>query len=189
MRSLPLRLAAALTAATLLAACGGGSDDSDADNGTDEPTTSVEAASGETASTDDFSFTAPEGWNDVTDDIPGFDPEIAYAAQSSDSDFNDNVNVVREPNAFDGTAEEYADANVDALSQGGYDEPRKIGTFDDWVVVAAGADQNGVTYVVNQYYTVVDDQGWVVTFSFAGDTPEDERSELADSVMQTWAWA
>ncbi len=186
MTSLSLRVAAAAAAATLLVACGGSDSEPEKDS---ETTSSAPAASGEQVSTDDFSFTAPEGWEDVTEQMAGFNAEAAWADPDAGDEFATNVNVIREPNEFDGTAEEYADANIQALEGAGYDSPSKEGSFGDWVVVTAGAEQNGTKYLVNQYYTVVDGQGWVVTFSFPDGTSDAERTELSESVMQTWQWA
>lgn len=192
-----LRIAAAAAATMLLVACGGGDSDSESDSGSGSTDTasSAEAASGEEVSTEDFSFTAPEGWEDAAESVPETIPvDVAYAEVPEEgSTFATNVNVVEEPSAFEGNSDEYADANIQALEGAGYASISKEGTFEvadsEFVVVTAQAEQSGTTQLTNQYYTVNDDRAWVVTFSFGEDATENERTELAESVMQTWAWA
>lgn len=182
MTSRSLRaMAAAVTASVVLVACGGSDD-----GGTDS---SAEPAGGSEAQSSDFSFTAPDGWEDVTEQMGGFNAEAAWADPEPEGDFATNLNVIREPNGFDGDTAEYVEANLRSLEAAGFDDLTEAGTFGDFEVVTAGAEQNGVSYLVNQYYAARDGDGWVVTFSFPEGTSDDERTALAESVMQTWEWS
>lgn len=199
---LSTRLVLAVATATLLVGCGGSDSDSDADQ--DSPSaeasssasadssaeTSAEPASGDEVSTDDFSFTAPEGWEDATgqNQAAGITPEVQYVDGDPEG-FATNLNVVREPNGFEGTSDEYADANIQAITSGGYQSVEKQGTFGDFVAVTAAGNQNGTTFLLRQYYAARDGEGWVVTFTYPDDTSEADQVELAESVMQTWKWA
>lgn len=200
MKSLSTRLVLAVATATLLVGCGGSDSDSDsegsdpassssasADSSTE---TSAEAASGEEVSTDDFSFTAPEGWEDATgqNQAGGISPEVQYV-EGDPQGFATNLNVVREPNGFEGSSEEYADANIQAITSGGYESVEKQGTFGDFVAVSAAGNQNGTAFLLRQYYAARDGEGWVMTFTYPEGTSEADQVELAESVMQTWKWA
>lgn len=197
VKSLSTRLVLAVATATLLVGCGGSDSDSDgsdpssssasADSSTE---TSAEPASGEEVSTDDFSFTAPEGWKDATGQnaAAGITPEAQYV-EGDPQGFATNLNVVREPNGFEGSSEQYAEANIEAITSGGYESVEKQGTFGDFVVVSAAGNQNGTAFLLRQYYAARDGQGWVVTFTYPEGTSEADQTELAESVMQTWKWA
>ncbi|GAA2082003.1 hypothetical protein GCM10009821_23450 [Aeromicrobium halocynthiae] len=190
MTSRSLRAMTAAVAASLVLVACGGSDDTESGNGNGNgASSSVEPASGGQTQTDEFTFTAPDGWEDVVDQMDGFDPEAAWADPEPEGDFATNLNVIREPNGFDGDTEEYVEANLRSLEAAGFADLTEAGTFGDFAVVTAGAEQNGVSYLVNQYYAARDGNGWVVTFSFPEGTSDAERTELAESVMQTWEWA
>lgn len=190
MTSRSLRAMTAAVAASLVLVACGASDDTGSGNGNGNgASSSVEPATGSEAQASDFSFTAPDGWEDVTEQMDGFDPEAAWADPEPEGDFATNVNVIREPNGFDGDTDEYVEANLRSLEAAGFADLTEAGTFGEFEVVTAGAEQNGVSYLVNQYYAARDGDGWVVTFSFPEGTSEEERTELAESVMQTWEWA
>jgi hypothetical protein len=113
-------LPALLSAALLAGACG--DDDTRArtdreEAGTPEPTTSPEprtqAQDGELVRGTGYSFTAPDGWRDVSQRFEGSAVRIdsAYAAPTATDGFATNVNVIREtpqnlePRAFDEVVE------------------------------------------------------------------------------------
>lgn len=191
MTSRSLRAMTAAVAASLVLVACGGSDDAETSNGGNGNggSSSVEPASGGQTITSAFTFTAPDGWEDVVDQMGGFNPEAAWADPEPEGDFATNLNVIREPNGFDGDTDEYVEANLRSLEAAGFADLTEAGSFGDFRVVTAGAEQNGVSYLVNQYYAARDGEGYVVTFSFPEGTSDTERTELAESVMQTWEWS
>jgi hypothetical protein len=55
--------------------------------------------------------------------------------------------------------------------------------------ISATMASDGVSYAVDQYYVSHDDQTYIVTFSFSETVPLEERQQIAESVLVTWAWA
>ncbi len=189
-------LVAALSTVLVLGACGGGDDDSgsaEKKSASSSATLDAEPAAGEKARSEAFSFTAPEGWTDVTDQVPGFSPVVAYADTQTTGAFATNVNVVEEPNVGDRDAEELADASTQQLEASGFTDLTPGDTVQvdggDAAIISASTDQGGTSYRTRQYFLVHDERGWVVTFSYPSDTSEDDQQELAESVMATWAWS
>ena len=166
---------------------------SDSSSSAAQSAPAVEPATGEKAETDAFSFTAPEGWRDVTDQIPGYDPEIAYAATEAQDGFTTNVNVLPEPAFQSRSVDEVVPATVKQLETMGFKDVQEQDRFtvagEEAGVISAEASQNAVTYRTRQYFLAKDDKGWVVTFSFPASTTPDAQAELAESVMTTWTWS
>jgi hypothetical protein len=172
---------------------GSGSEGSSSSSSASPSAPAVDPATGEKAETDAFSFNAPEGWRDVTDQIPGYDPEIAYAAAQAQDGFTTNVNVLPEPAFQSRSLDEVLPATVKQLETMGFKDVQEQDRFtvagDEAGVISAEASQNSVTYRTRQYFLAKDDKGWVVTFSFPASTTPDAQAELAESVMTTWSWS
>ncbi|WP_019144336.1 hypothetical protein [Aeromicrobium massiliense] len=191
-----------VAALAVLTACSGDDgDDKGAGSGSESSSSSsaspsapaVDPATGEKAETDAFSFNAPEGWRDVTDQIPGYDPEVAYAATQAQDGFTTNVNVLPEPAFESRSMDEVVPATAKQLENMGFKQVQELEPFtvegEEAGVISAEASQNAVTYRTRQYFLANDDKGWVVTFSFPASATPDAQAELAESVMSTWSWS
>ncbi len=189
-----------IAALAVLGACSGddGGDAKESGGGDSSSSSSpsapaVDPATGEKAETDAFSFNAPEGWRDVTDQIPGYDPEVAYAATQAQDGFTTNVNVLPEPAFESRSVDEVVPATVKQLETMGFKDVQELEPFtvegEEAGVISAQASQNSVTYRTRQYFLADDDKGWVVTFSFPASATPDAQAELAESVMSTWSWS
>jgi hypothetical protein len=192
------RSVAALALLTLpLAACGGGDDDSKkggdtkSSGGSSSSAPGVEPATGTTLKTDDFSYKAPEGWEDAKALMPTAE---SAAANKKDTDgFADNLNVLRLDPAPIKDPADLEKASVDELEGAKvadvtvHDRQEVDGSTG--IHVSGGMDLNGNKYLVEQFNIVHDDVAYVVTFSFSPDVPKDERDELSQSVLATWKWA
>jgi len=194
LRSLVVTVSAVSDLA-VLGACGG-DDDKDASGdktSSSSSTPSIAPATGDKAEGEGFSFTVPEGWRDITDEIPGFSPEVAYAAPEPQDGFTTNINVLKEPGFSGRSTEEVVEATAEQLGTMGFQEVQQLDPFtlDDKKigVISATASQNSVTYRTRQYFVGGDDKGWVVTFSFPASSTPDEQKKLAESVMTTWDWS
>lgn len=194
-RSLRTRaLLASVSTLLVLGACGGSDDDtSSAKETTSAATPSVEPATGDEVEADGFSFTAPEGWVDVTDKIPGYTPAAAYSAPNATDGFSANVNVLQEPNAAGVSMDEVVEQGTQQLEAAGFTEVEAEDTIEvdgaETAVLTAQGAQNGVQYRTRQYFALADDAAWVITFSFPANSDEADRTKLAESVMTTWSWA
>lgn len=202
MRTLTRRVAALAIVSTLsLAGCGGSSDggsddkpDSDSTSATKAPADDVDAADGDSIKGTGYSFTLPTDWEVPTQDIPGTEQTDTFAANLKDTDgFADNVNVIRlDPAPID---------DLDDLEKGLVKELEGAGSSDvtvrdrtdidgdDAVHIASGQNQQGATYLTEQFNAIHDGVSYVITFSFSDTVSQADRDKVADSVLTTWKWA
>ncbi|MCK5892258.1 hypothetical protein [Aeromicrobium sp.] len=192
---LPLLLLAAL-----LVGCG--SDDSDSDNSStsSDSDSQSDAADDEDAKqedrddavgTDDFSFIAPDGWEDISDDPTVGRAEIAYRDEDAVGSFAANVNVIRTPGPKMSVSD-LEEAGIAELEAGGFqdvraDDPYKVDGVRS-AVVSSTATQQGITYQTRQYYAQYDGAYYIITFSFSPDEDEDEIIDVSESVIDSWRW-
>lgn len=148
------------------------------------------AATGETFERIGYSFTAPEGWEELTEGITEAGLDIAVADVNDTDGFADNINVVVSP-AGSVTPDQVESAGVAELETAGAVEV----TVMDRVMVAgsesahlsAGMTAEDVEYQIEQFHVTPGDQTFVVTFSFSPSVSEADRNELAQSVLATWS--
>ncbi|AXT86657.1 hypothetical protein C6I20_16785 [Aeromicrobium sp. A1-2] len=191
MRS-PLHIAALVVALSLtLTACGGPDDDAK-DGNPSTSTASADVAGGEKFSTDDFTYTAPQGWKDSSANVN--DSVLSLAVDSTDTDgFSDNVNVVGENSIVDiADIDDVAEAAQQSLTLANttdvqVHDPIEI-DGEQAAHVGAIFDQNGTEYRTEQYFVRHGDAGFVITFSFSKDVPDAKRDKLSESVLATWVW-
>jgi len=180
--------------AVTLAGCGGDGDEKADDSSSSSSgavASEVDPATGPTLKTDDFSYNAPEGWEDAGSAMPGAE---SVAANTSDDDgFADNLNVLRIAPAPVSDLDDLEDASVNEL-EGADATDVKIqdrAAIDglEAIHVSAGMSLNGNDYLVEQYNVIRDDVSFIVTFSFSPDVSEGDRADLSQSVLASWAWA
>ncbi len=201
MRTLTRRVAALAIVSTLsLAGCGGGGGE---DQGSDADSTSatkkaaagdVDAADGDTIKGDGYSFTVPTNWEVPTQDIPGTEQTDTFAADLTDTDgFADNVNVIRLDPAPIDDLDDLEDGLVKELEGAGSSDvtvrDRIDVDGDEAVHIASGQNQQGATYLTEQYNAIHDDVSYVITFSFSDSVSQADRDAVAGSVLTTWQWA
>lgn len=194
-----------VSAALLLAGCGGQAGDTAAsgDAGTSSSSSpsasapSVEPASGETITGSGYTFSVPEGWAVPDQELPGMNKVDVFVADLTDASadgFADNVNVVLSPSPRAVTADEVETLGVTELEEqaGATDvtvRERTTIAGSESSHLSASVDQQGVTYNVDQFYPANDDQTYVITFSFSPDVTDADRAAVYDAVLASWAWA
>lgn len=191
LRAAGLAAALALSLSTL-AACGSDDDSSPSSSASSEkssePTDEATDDSAEgAASTDDYSFTPPEGWQDVSDTVPQAD--LAFADTTPDG-FAENINVI--------TLDSPGDVNDGALAQATQQlealGATDIQSFDSPDVdgeksVAVSAIAGDGTYQTLQVFTFHDGKSFTLTITTPTGTSMDDQTDLFDSILNSWTWA
>lgn len=184
-----LRLGATVAVAALLAGCSSGAG---GDSAGEVEDLDAAPAAGVQVTGDGYSYSVPEGW-DVPDTDPATIGADTLAADLTDADgFADNVNVVLSP-AGAVTADQVEAAGAGELEGAGAtdvevrDRVQVAGTESAHLTGSLTAQ--GASYSIEQYYLTDDDQTYVVTFSFSPSVDDDDREDLAESVLASWAWA
>jgi hypothetical protein len=205
MRIFTRRVAALAIVSTLtLAGCGGGSD-SDGDTTSSDATTAtpdapetedaddVEAPDGDTIQGTGYSYAVPEGWAVPEQDVPGTEQTDSFAADLKDSDgFADNINVIRlDPAPLDDL--DALEKGLEAELEGAGSKDVKVGDRtevdgDEAVTISSIQEQNGKQYLTDQVNAIHDGVSYVITFSFSDTVSEEDRDEIAASVLSSWKW-
>lgn len=138
-----------------------------------------------------YTYNVPDGWGTPDQEIPGYTPDSWAADLTATGAFSDNVNVIASP---------AGEIVPDQIETAGTAELEAVGATDIEVgerVTFAGSEsahlsatmtQQGITYVIDQFYATNDGQSFVVTFSAAEDTPEADRVEVYEAVLASWQW-
>lgn len=186
--------AASLLTVLALSGCGG----SDADPAAkDDKTTSaapdVEAADGKRITTDDYSFNAPDGWDEPKSPPSGFDFDAAVLDPDDKDGFADNINVIRVDPAPTDDLEAFEDGSVKELEDAKYTDvalqPRQKVDGTTAIHLTSAGKQNGIDYALNQFGILHEKVIYIVTFSFSADVAADDQEDLAQSVLASWKWA
>lgn len=182
--------------AITLAGCGGDGDEKSGDessssNSDGASASGADPATGPTLETDDFSYNAPDGWEDAASAMPGAE---SVAADTSDDDgFADNLNVLRLDPAPVTDLDELEDASVDELEGADASDVKVQDRAEidgvEAIHISGGMSLNDNDYLVEQYNVIRDDVSFIVTFSFSPDVSEGDRTDLSQSVLASWAWA
>lgn len=149
-------------------------------------------ATGQTVAAEQYTFTLPEGWGFPDGAPEGFD-EATFASdlQGDDDTYQDSLNILTSP-AGEVTPDQVEDVGVTELESAGATDvqvlPRITAAGSESSHLTAGFSQNGVDYLIDQYYLTDAGQTYIVTFSFSADTPQPERDALSQSVLATWQW-
>ena len=148
-------------------------------------------ATGQTVAAEQYTFTLPEGWGFPDGAPEGFD-EATFASDLQDDDeYQDSLNILTSP-AGEVTPDQVEDVGVTELENAGATEvrvlPRITAAGSESSHLTAGFAQDGVDYLIDQYYLTDAGQTYIVTFSFSPDTPQADRDALAQSVLSTWQW-
>ena len=191
-RSRALAAASLLTVLTL-SGCGG----SDADPATDDKATSaapdVDAADGKRITADDYSFNAPEGWDEPKTTPSGFDFDAAVLDPDDKDGFADNINVIRVDPAPTDDLKAFEDGSVKELEDANYTDvtlqPRQKVDGTTAIHLTSAGKQNGIDYALNQFGILHEKVIYIVTFSYSADVDADDREDLAQSVLASWKWA
>lgn len=209
MRTLTRRVAALAIVPTLtLAGCGGSDNSSDDDapdsdssassttdapDDADDAPDSDDAAGGNTVKGTDYSYSLPKGWEVPTQKIPGTEQTDSFGADLTDADgFADNVNVIRLDPAPIDDLDKLEPALTAELKQGGSKDvtvrDRGEVAGDEAVHVSSIQEQQGKQYLTEQYNAIHDGVSYVITFSFSDTVSEDDRDDIAESVLDSWSW-
>jgi hypothetical protein len=185
-------------AALALSACGSSPSTVAADPGADPSTPSDSAsssqasdvmpASGPVLSAGGFSFRAPKGWADVTDQAQA--GVLLYAANPTDD--NPLMITVRHPAHAPGTVAAAAKAATKMLgAAGGTDVKTRPATTvagNQAAHVTATQAKPGSHYQLDAYYVLTGSQGWVITFATDQYTTPSRRNAMLASVLATCHW-
>jgi hypothetical protein len=186
-------------AALALSACGSSSSTVATDPGADPstPTDSVSSsqtpavtpASGPVLSARGFSFRAPKGWADVSDQAQA--GVLLYAANPTDD--NPLMITVRHPAHAPGTVTAAAKAAARMLgAAGGTNVTTRPATSvggNQAAHVTATQAKPGSHYQLDAYYVLTGSQGWVIMFATDQYTTQSRRQAMLDSVLATCHWA
>jgi hypothetical protein len=185
-----------LLAAVALSACGSSSSTTATDPGASVPTSSsptprgpgVSPADGPVLSADGFSFHAPRGWADVTDEAQA--GILLYAANPTDE--NPLMITVRHRAKAPGSVAAAAKAATRLLAAAG---GTNIATRPATSVgghpaahVAATQAKPGRHYQLDAYYVLTGQDGWVITFATNQYTTPSRRDAMLASVLATCHW-
>lgn len=153
----------------------------------------ADAAAGEVFTGQGYSFSVPEGWGDPGQDLLGTGIDT-YAADLVDIEdgFADNINVLLSPAGHIPNAGLEAAAIAELETAGATNvsagEPADVDGAEA-IHVSATFEQDGVTYLIDQFYPSTDTQTYVVTFSFSPEATDARRSEVIDSILASWTWS
>jgi hypothetical protein len=201
MRTPTSRVAAlALVSALTLAGCGGSDDDApksdpkssaSADKPADEP--AADAAAGSKVEGTGYTYAVPEGWDVPTQEIPGTEQTDTFAADLTDADgFADNINVIRLDPAPMEELDKLEKALTAELETAGSKDvtvrDRADIAGDEAVHIASVQNQQGKSYLTEQYNAIHDGVSYVVTFSFSDTVSDADRDKVADSILASWTW-
>ena len=185
---MPRRLAALVVAGLVSAGCASaGSDGPDK-----EPRVLKGSAKGQTVKGTGYALKAPRGWAPRRTRVPGYGHADTHVFDLTDDDgFSDNFNVLlAEPGTYDVDEMESA-----ALNEMGMIGARKrrvrapvLVAGDPATHVSGRMTKDRVTYAVEQYHPVQDDQVYVVTFSFSPGLGRAARERTAELVLNSWRW-
>jgi hypothetical protein len=194
----PARLAGlALLAAAAVSACGSSSSTTATDPGTSAPvsphatttnTPHATPADGPVLSAAGFSFRAPKGWADVTDQAQN--GVLLYAANPTDE--NPLMITVRHRAKAPGSVAAAARAASRLLAAAGGTNIRTrpattVGGNQAAHVVATQA-KPGSHYQLDAYYVLTGRSGWVITFATDQYTTASRRNPMLLSVLATCHW-
>lgn len=155
-----------------------------------EETSAPDAGQTFTGST--YSFSAPEGWEELDDEAATAGLDIVVLDATDNDGFTDNMNVL------DAVAGEVTPDEVEA---DGVAELEGAGATDvrarDRVTVAGSESANlsaamsveSNEYQIEQFYLTDDGQTYIVTFSFSSSVSKLDRDAVTMSVLESWTWA
>ncbi|MEJ7635034.1 hypothetical protein [Aeromicrobium sp.] len=182
----------ALAAAT--AACKGGSDEPGASPTDDTVTaagpTTTGPVEGKTITNDEFTFTAPPGW-EASEQTRA----LSLAIDLGDLDgFSDNVNVVRDDSMAGLDSDAREDAMLAVLDQDAdasdvLIEERFDIDGEEAVHAEATFDLTDSQYRTEQYAVGHGEAGYIVTVSFSDTVPEAQRDSVSEAILASWKWA
>jgi hypothetical protein len=187
-----------LTALTALAlpACGSSSTTTATDSHTPSPSmpassaasAAVKPASGPVLSAGGFSFHAPKGWADVTDQAQT--GVLLYAANPTDD--NPLMITVRHLAHSPSTVAAAGRAASRMLAAAGGTtirmRPPSIVGGHHTAHVAATQAKPGSHYQLDAYYVLTGHDGWVITFATNQYTTPSRRNAMLASVLATCRW-
>src|SRR6266511_1149686 len=114
-----------------------------------------ESAGGTTITAEGFTYVVPDGWKDITDRIgDGFLSAVGQTEDSAKSELED-----------------VGATDVTIL------ERTKVGGVES-AHISANTTAQGATYHVDQYYTLVGDTGYIVTYSTSPDLSDADREDV-----------
>lgn len=202
-------LALALT--STLAACGG-DDDSTPTTGSTASTSATPTASpslsesaspsasdtaeagGTTIDGTGYSFEMPKGWHEQTKRFQAINPQVDRAAASTDVSvgYADNVNVIRTENLPEMTADQAEKALVAEVKRVATDvevQPRREIDGVESLHITGRTTVAKVKVRTEQFASYVDKTWYIITFSFSPKTPDAERQQQTESILDSWHWA
>lgn len=206
MRTLTSRIAAVTLMSSLaLAGCGGSDSGSDSDKSEKTPSSSasstaaaptsdVEPANGKTITGAGYSYSLPEGWDLPKKKIPGTEATDTFAADLTDTDgFADNINVIKQSTIPPKPIGEFKDELGDQLKAAGGQnvEVKEVGQVagEESLHISSTQGADKILNLTEQYFVVHDGSTYFITFSHSPDVSEQDRADVAQSVLATWKWS
>ena len=143
-----------------------------------------------------YAFDLPAGWSDTTKKAKSLQASIDTAATEDkpSNGFADNLNVGYN-NVGDATLDQL-EASVpgqlkNLVKEGDLDVlPRTEIAGVEAIHHRAPAQLGQTKYFLEQYAAITDAGNLaIITFSFARDVPESERTDVISTVLDSWQWA
>lgn len=178
--------ALSLAAVLALTGCGAAGESSDA------AAIDAEPATGELITGDGYTYNVPEGWVQSGEEaLQGVADTLVFDGEDTD-DFTDNVNVLLSP-AGAVTADQ---VESDGLAEFEQTEGAEVEVAERVVIadsesahLSGSLSQQGVEYLMEQYYATNGDQTYVITFSFSSGVSDEDRAAVTDPILASWAWS
>lgn len=138
-----------------------------------------------------YTYSVPEGWgqNEDTAALAGSADTLAIDLAATGT-FANNVNTIVSTGEF--TPEMFEASSSELESAGATDIAVGDRVMLDGVEaghLTSTMTQSGVTYLVEQFAAARGGVTYIVTFSFATDSTEAERSDAINIVLGSWTWS
>lgn len=156
-----------------------------------EPTETTDAPSDDMIDGEGYTYTIPDGWEDVSDEPVSAQADSAVRVADSGGAFGTNVNVIVTPSGgvtdietlreqFQQQIEGMVDSKVEPVEDITIAGEPAIGQ-------TASREQAGETLIFTQYFVAHEDNIYAVTLT-APDADADNGRAALDSILSSWAW-
>ncbi|MCW2781840.1 MAG: hypothetical protein JWR35_2289 [Marmoricola sp.] len=145
-----------------------------------------------------YTYDAPKGWTDGTDQFKTINPNIENGyLDKPRNNYSDNINVIRadtEPKMAPAEAEKQFAKELDTLANNVRTLPRTtLGGVLALHQTAAKTYQakgrpGSYKLTFDQYTTYVDDTWFAITFTYLADTPKARKNAEINGVLTSWRW-
>ncbi|MCQ9369089.1 hypothetical protein NQ038_03785 [Brevibacterium sp. 50QC2O2] len=191
-------VSALLASATLLLSACGGTDDKPAEQAASQAPAGAASqqagdqggatAEGEKYQGSEYSFNVPKGWKKAKN----ANADIAFADSKKTDGFASNLNINSTGGMSKLTADDVESQAPGQLQAGGGKDV-KVGeratvAGEQVAHISANMDVSGIEYAADQFYLVHGDKAHILTISTPTGFSAEQRAELSESILNTWAW-